>query len=360
MTTIDRHIIQRLLTGFVLLIGLLIIFFVVLHYVEYVDEFFDKGASTREIFLQYYPSYIPEIIKLTSPVALFLSAIYLTARLAQKLQLMALSTSGVSLFRICVPFLSVAFLVTCTMFWFNGWIVPRANQDRLAFEEKYLKNMDSGGAQRDIYRRTGRTGIISVGYYNQEKQTAYDVSLYNLNEDQTLQARLDSPSMTWSDSLQVWHIKKGSRRVFVNDQIRRISIAGQDTTFNLFPRDLARSGNNVDRLTIPVAADFIESLRRSGASNIGRPLVSYYSKFAYPLANFILVLVGVPLASVRRRGGQAVQIGLGLVITFFYLALIKLIEPFGYVQVIPPFAAAWIPHVLFFLLGIGLLVGMRK
>jgi lipopolysaccharide export system permease protein len=360
MTTIDRHIIRRLLTGFLFLITVLIVFFVVLHYVEHVDEFFDRGATTREIFLQYYPSYIPEIVKLTSPVALFLSAIYLTARLAQKLQLMALSTSGVSLYRISAPFLAVALLVTGFMFWFNGWIVPRANQERMAFEEQYLQNVDNGGPQRDIYRRTSPTGVISVGYYNPEKQTAHDVSLYTLHDDQTLASRLDSPSMQWNDSLEVWQIDKGVRRTFNNDRITRRGVSAKDTTFNLFPRDLARSGNNVDRLTIPVAAEFIESLRRSGAENIGQPLVAYYSKFAYPLANFILVLVGVPLASIRRRGGQAVQIGIGLAITFFYLSLIKLVEPFGYAEIISPLAAVWIPHGFFFLLGLGVMVYTRR
>lgn len=360
MTTIDRHIIWRLITGFTLLTGVLIVFFVVLHYVEYVDEFFDRGATARQIFLQYYPSYIPEIVKLTSPVALFLSAIYLTGRLAQKLQLMALSTSGVSLYRILAPFLIVALTISAGMFWFNGWIVPKANQARLAFEEEYLENTERSAAHRDIYRRTGPRGIISVGYYNREQQAAYDVSLYTMSNDQTLIERIDSPSMKWIDSLQVWHLEKGSRRSFDNGRISQHALSLRDTTLGIYPRDLARSENDVDRLTLPAASDFIASLRRSGAANIGRPLVAYYSKFAYPLANFILVLVGVPLASVRRRGGQAVQIGLGLLITFLYLTLIKLFEPFGYVQAVPPSVAVWFPHVFFLLVGIVLLVSTRK
>lgn len=360
MTTIDRHIIWRLLTGFTLLIGVLVVFFVVLHYVEYVDEFFDRGATTREIFLHYYPSYIPEIVKLTSPIALFLSAIYLTGRLAQKLQLMALFTSGVSLYRLSAPFLGVALLVSGGMFWFNGWIVPEANQARIAFEERYLKNGQSSSAHRDIYRRTGPGGVLGVGYYNQDKKVAYDVSLYSMNDDQKIVERFDSPSMKWIDSLQVWQFDHGTRRTFTGSRIAENQVSTTDTTIGLYPRDLARSENDVDRLTIPAASNFIASLRRSGASNIGRPLVAYYSKFAYPLANLVLVLVGVPLASVRRRGGQAVQIGLGLLVTFLYLAMIKLIEPFGYVQAVSPIVATWLPHVFFFLVGLVLLVTMRK
>ena len=79
----------------------------------------------------------------------------------------------------------------------------------------------------------------------------------------------------------------------------------------------------------------------------GRPIVSYHGKLAYPLANLILILLAVPLASRRRRGGQAAQLALGLGVAFVYLAMQKTIEPLGYVGDVPPEAAAWIPHAVF-------------
>lgn len=360
MTTIDRHIIRRLMTAFVLLIGLLIVFFVVLHYVEYVDEFFDNGATSREVFLQYYPSYVPEIVKLVSPVALFLSTIYLTSKLAQKLQIVALSTSGVSLYRLMRPYLLVGVFVTGFMFWFNGWIVPTANQQRMAFEEQYLNNGSSAVDDTDIYRRNAPGSIVSIGYYNRKKQVAYNVSLLTYNQQKHLKERIDTPSMHWIDSLQQWQFPKATRRTFNKQQMQQQPIASLDTTLNLYPRDIVRSAQDVNRLTLPEAANFIETLRRSGAGNMGRPLVAYYSKYTYPLANFILVLLGVPLAAVRRRGGQAVQIGLGFLVTFLYLALIKLVEPFGFMQTVSPLVAASLPHLVFLLLGLGCVLFTRK
>ena len=133
------------------------------------------------------------------------------------------------------------------------------------------------------------------------------------------------------------------------------TFAELDTVLTVLPRDLAQSERDADRLTIPEARDFVRSLERAGVTERGRPLVSYYSRFAYPFANLILVLLAVPLAAVRRRGGQAAQLALGLGVAFVYLALQKTIEPLGYVQTIEPAVAAWLPHVAFAGIAVWLL-----
>src|SRR6056297_961800 len=165
-TTFERHIIKRLLKGFFFFIGALIVFFIVLHWVEYSDDFLDGGATIAEVFTRFYPSYIPEIVRLTSPLALFLSCIYLTSTLAQELQLIALQTTGVSLYRLMRPFVVVGLGVTVFMFGFNGWVVPRTNEVVVHYENEYLPH----GSQTtvdvsEIHRREAPETILSVGYY---------------------------------------------------------------------------------------------------------------------------------------------------------------------------------------------------
>jgi lipopolysaccharide export system permease protein len=137
-------------------------------------------------------------------------------------------------------------------------------------------------------------------------------------------------------------------------------VAELDTVLNLLPRDFARTERDVEGMTIEDAAAHVAQLKRSGVGNLGRTLVAYYSKFSYPFANLIVVLIGVPLAAVRRRGGQAVQIGLGLLTAFVYLALMKLTEPLGYAGTLSPVVTAWLPHALFFAAAVIYLVRVRK
>src|SRR5690606_35996446 len=115
--------------------------------------------------------------------------------------------------------------------------------------------------------------------------------------------------MAWDDSAAAWRLTDAVLHRFARDgRAVRVSLGALDTVLTVLPADLARSERDAERLTIPEARAYVASLERAGASRIGRPLVEYHAKFAYPLANLILVLVGVPLAARRRRGGQAVQL----------------------------------------------------
>ncbi len=361
MTTFDLHIIRRLTQSYLFLVGVLIVFFIVLHYVESIDDFMDRGATMKQVLTVYYLNYIPEIVRLTSPLALFLSCVYLTGKLAQQLQLAALQTTGVSLYRVMRPYVLVALVVTGAMIWFNGWVVPRTNRIVLDFEMEYLKDAPRKLDLSDIHRQYRPGHVVTVGYYDGKANVAYRVSLQQFGQSNQMLSRIDAPRMDWVDSLAVWRLSDVTRRAFLPDgRERRSHFSRLDTAIYIFPRDFARTERDVETMTVPVAERYVSELRRSGAGNLGRPLVGYYTKFSYPFANLILVLIGVPLAAVRRRGGQAVRLGLGLLTAFAYLALQKLTEPFGYTGEVSPLLTAWLPHAVFFIVAMVLLIRTRK
>ncbi len=361
LTTFDRHILVRFSVSIVVLITALVVFFIVLDYVEHIDDFMDRGAEMRQVFLIYYPSYVPEMVKLISPLAVFMSCVYLTGRLSQQLQISALQTSGVSLQRLLAPYLIVGVMMTGMMFWFNGWLVPQSNVVRLDFEERYLKDAPRQIDSNDIHRQERPGSIVTVAFFDRRSNVGHRASLQRFAEGRRLEERIDAVRMQWVDSLRVWRLQSAVRRRFdPGGHERREVIPTMDTTLTVYPRDFARTEKDVQSMTIPVSLEYIDALERAGADNLGRARVEYYSKFSYPIANFILVLIGVPLASVRRRGGQAVQLGIGLGIAFVYLAVMKFVEPFGYTQALQPAVASWLPHVVFFVVAIVVILRTRK
>jgi lipopolysaccharide export system permease protein len=361
MTRFDRFIIGRVLMGYLTLIGVFIVFFVILHFSESMDDFHDRGAPLREVFLVYYPSYMPDIVRLVSPLAIFLSCIYWTARLAQSLQLVSLHASGVSLRRIMLPFVIVGLALTSFHFWFNGWVVPHTNRTVLDFEQLYLRDAARSVTTTDIHRQNRPGSILTVSFYDRASSVAHRVSLQDFDEGRRMIRRVDSNRMEWLDSLGVWRLREPVIRTFDTEGLERREKSLQiDTTLNILPQDLARTERDVESMTVTGAALYIDELRRAGVAEMGRTLVGYYAKFAYPFANIILVLIAVPLAAVRRRGGQAAQIGLGFAIAFIYLALQKLSEPFGYSGDISPVLTAWLPHAVFALFALVLLLRARR
>ena len=358
MVTFDWHVIKRIGGGYVLLVVSLILFFILLHYLEHIDDFLDSGAPMNKIYSVYYPSYIPEIIRLISPLALFLAAIYVTGKSAQSLEIIALQTGGVALVRLLIPYGIIGVSATGLMLFVGGWLAPLTNQTVLEYDSLYLKDAPKQVDISEIHLQNDPLSVITVGYYNQRTSTAHRVLLQRFDDAGRLVERIDGQTMAWRDS--VWHLPYGVVRTFRDSLETRSVLVGIDTVLRVFPRDLARTQRDIEAMTIPVAASYVDALRRSGTDEIGHAEVGYYTKYTYPLANLIVVLIALPLACTRRRGGQAVQIGLGLLVAFSYLAVQKLTEPFGYAGELDPLLTAAAPHVVFLIGALTALVKSRS
>jgi lipopolysaccharide export system permease protein len=89
-------------------------------------------------------------------------------------------------------------------------------------------------------------------------------------------------------------------------------------------------------------------------------MVDFYGKISYPFAAVIVVLFGVPFASVRRRGGTGVQLGISLLICFIYLIVMKVSQVFGYNGDVNPLLTAWAANLVFFAGAITVIVRVRK
>lgn len=360
MKTIDLHLMRRLAVGYLTLIGVLIVCFVLFHYVEYVDDFFAKGATTRQVFFQYYPNYLPEIIKLISPLALFLASVFLTTKLSEELQITALLASGISLQRLFVPYLLVGITTMVIMFWFNGYLVPETNRFRLDFEERFFKETGRRIDTNNLHRQNAPGSVLTVRFFDDRTETAHQTSLQHYDEQNRLVRRVDAQEMRWIDSLSVWRLEFVASRSFLGGRERREIRNSVDTLLNILPRDLARKERDVEALTIPHAREYIESIERAGVSDRAVALVQYLNKYAYPMANVVVTLLAFPMGAVRSRRGKTAQIGLALFVAFVYLAAMRLVEPLGFSGDLSPAITAWGPHVVFGLLGLLMLDRVRR
>ncbi len=358
ISTMDRHVIFRTLLAYVFLIMVLVVFFVLIHYLEHIDDFLDRNASMQKIYLVYYPSFIPDIIYQISPLALFLAAIFVTGRLAQSLQVIALQTSGIALQRLMLPYVLIGLFVSAFMFFIGGWIAPHTNETVLSYDQLYINTRAQQIYVSEIHRRNDPESVVTVGYFDRRTNTAHRVQLQRFGPDGTLIERVDGQQMVWQDSL--WHFSYATVRSFDGGHEERRILSPLDTVLRVLPRDLARTEREIQSMTLPVATGYVDALKRSGLADIGRDMVGYYSKFAYPWANLILILIAVPLACRRHRGGQAIQIGIGLLIAFTYLVAQKLTEPFGYTEELAPLFAVVLPHVAFSTVAVIAVIFTRK
>lgn len=356
---LDRHIFFRLfgITLFVLLV--LIFIYIVIDFSNNSDSFTDKGATMNQIFGIYYLNYIPEIIRLIMPLAVFVACLYLTGQMADRLEIIALKAAGVSLYRLIVPFLAFALLMTITISYLDGFVIPGSNAKRIAFEEEYLKGASEQLDRRQIYRQESENIIFKINYFNDREQTAHRVEIIQFESD-SLRKTMNIQKMTWQDTTKQWLFTGVETKVFNAGGFKTIYTDSVDTTLNILPGDLSRTTSDIYQLTYPEANSYIQSIKRSGAGGVEDPQVKFYGRLIYPFSIIVVSIIGFSIAAVRRKSGRGFHIAAGLTISFIYLCLMKVIEPFGARGTIDPLIATLTPHLFFFIVGVVLLISARK
>jgi lipopolysaccharide export system permease protein len=362
MKLLDRYIIRQFLVTALFSLAAVTVIFVVIDAMEKLDNFIDRQAST-EVVARYYLYFIPEIIKLITPVAMLLASLFVTARLSTQNELTAMKSSGISLYRLMAPYVIVALLVTGCSIYFNGWIVPVANRAKLSIERQYLGS--SGGwhaTATDLYIQDSPTRIISLGFYDDARASAQRVSMQEFSDTNLtiITGRTDASGMSWDSTARGWILRNGTQRWFTGGKERMESFATRPAgRLHFTPDDLRKKQEKPDEMDYYTLREFIGNQQRAG-QDVNRWLVDFYSKISFPFATVIVVLFGVPFSSVRRRGGVGVQLGISLLICFIYLIFMKVSQVFGYNGDVNPLLTAWMANIIFFVAAVVVMLRVKK
>jgi lipopolysaccharide export system permease protein len=370
MTILDRYIVRQFVSTFFFGLLAFLLIFLIIDMMEKLDDFIDANVPVLTI-IQYYLWFTPEIVKLMTPIAMLLASLFVTGRLSSQNELSAIKSSGVSLYRVLIPFLVVSFLVSSASVYFSGWVVPFANQKKFAIERAHLHRSGGSFSRYNIYFQEGRTRLVSMNFYDSQAQTASTVSIQEFADTNltVLVRRYDARQMTWlergagpGDSLhEGWVLMRGARRELGTRQEETLSSFDRLPIgmLRITPAEIEKKQRKPDELDYTELKAFIENQQQSG-QDVSRWLVDFHSKIAFPFASVIVVLFGVPFGSIRRRSGVAIDFGICVAVTFIYLAFMKTSHVFGYNGDVNPLLTAWLANLLFLTLGIVNLIRVQK
>lgn len=345
-TRIDRSITTRLalITGMVLF--LLILIFIVIDYSENSDDFSDRGATMGMVWGDYYLPYIPEIVRLVSPVAVFTASLLIMGLMTQRREWTALKAGGVSLYRIQRPFAMFGLAIAILVFFLDGFVIPPATAKRLRFEREYVMTRSDRVENSTIYRQEAPDHLLTINYYSPADSIAHRVFSYRFDNERIART-MEIQRMVYQGDSGRWRLFNVKETVFDSVRVIRNQIDTLDVSWSVYPRDMARTTTEVYQLTYPEAVQYIESLKRVGVGGLELPQVQFFGRLTYPLSILIVTLLGVAIASIRFNGGTGMHLGIGLAVSFLYLAMMKLIEPFGYSGILSPWVTTLFPHAFF-------------
>ncbi len=90
--------------------------------------------------------------------------------------------------------------------------------------------------------------------------------------------------------------------------------------------------------------------------SLNRRKIDFYDKFSLPLACIIFVIFGAPIGIYSKRAGYAFGFIVGLMLCgiywFFYYGMIVM----GKKMILPPFLSVFLPNIVFFVIGIIILI----
>ncbi|MBE2189565.1 MAG: LptF/LptG family permease [Desulfobulbaceae bacterium] len=352
MKIIDRYIIKQFIFTFIFAQAALSMIFVVIDLMSNLDKFLDQNASV-EVIASYYFYFMPEIIKMLTPIASLLSTLFTMGRMSTLNEITAMKSGGVSLYRIMLPFVTMAILISFAHLYFNGWVVPESNKQKHDISNKYFSTSNSNAPIYNLYFREGPTVNLLMQHYDSDIKSGSRIAIEYFTDEVTprLSRRIESNIILWDEVKQKWMMKQVIERIYSGNNVNTIKHDSLEITLNITDSKIAKLKKSPDEMNFDELAEFIEILQ-SGGRNVRELQIDYHGQFAFPFANFIVILFGVPFASVRRKGGIAIQIGAALVISFFYIIFLKVSQPLAQTMDIQPIVAGWMANMIFFVAGI--------
>ena len=348
MKILDRYILKKFLSTFLFVVAILVAIIVIIDITEKNDKFIKHGLTLAEI-LPYYLSFIPFVANLITPITVFIATVFVTSKMAQHTEIIAILSSGVSFRRMIVPYMIGAAIIGALSFYLNGWVIPNANKTRVAFEVQYVKR-PFNYSEKNIHRKVGDDVYIYMESYNNHSNKGYRFTIEKIKENNLLE-KLEAKSLEWNQDSSRWLVKDWKKRVFVD--MEEIVTEGKelDTAINILPEDFESDYRKNETLTMTELDDHVDTLQARGADNAEVYQIEKYVRYMAPFTVIILTFIGLTVSSRKTRGGAGFQIALGFLIAFIFIIFFIFSKSIAE-KSSTPILAVWIPNIVFSIVGL--------
>lgn len=350
---LDRYIIVKFISTYIFLIAIIIVIAVIFDFNENIDKLTQSHASALKI-AQYYMNFVPYFANLFSPLFVFIAVIFFTSKLADKSEIIAMKSTGMSFKRLLRPYMFTAALIAASTFALGAYVIPKSNVARVSFQNRYIKKKTDITSVDNVQMQVD-TGVVAyITHFDNVTKSGYGFSLDKFVEKK-LVSHLTAQSIqydTLSDKRFSWTLRTYEVRTLKG--MREVLSRGDkiDTTIVMEPKDFFYVRDQEQTLTLPELREFIARQKLRGVSNISKFEVEYYKRYAMPFAAFILTVIGVCLSSQKRKGGMGISLGAGLALSFAYILFQTVSASFANNAGLDASVAVWMPNVVFALIAI--------
>lgn len=356
---LDRYIIRKFLTLFLLIFFSLILVFVIITFFEQIDDVYQHNKTIGQ-FLVYIWFRIPEFIHYTLPICAMASSLLCIGFLTKTNEITAMKTIGISVYRIISPIVVLSFLVCVVSFYLQENITPYTNKKA---EEKWNEINDIPPRsynqldQRWVMGRD-RNRFYYYKHFDPDIPAFSSLSIYEFDPD------------SWSLNKR-YFAEKGyflEGKLILVDCWFRDFLDNKPVNFErrdsleLFDAEdqqyFVKVWKDSDQLNYGELSAYIDDVEAKGFETVQYKVDLNY-KVSFPLAGLVMTLLGIPFAFSMGKRGTLVGVGLSLLFAMIYWGAMGVFKSLGYIHFLSPFLAAWGPNLFFGLIGLYLLFNLR-
>ena len=360
---VDEYVLREFLLTFAMVMVTFVMLMLVFTFFELLGDII-RNRTPLVTVGEYLVNLTPSMIYLITPLSVLIGVLVVFGVMNRNSEITAMKATGISLYRITVPVLVIAAMLSAALFAFDELYLPQANR-----KQEALRNVIKGKPAETVehpgrnwmfgQQRPGQPAVIFYyEYFDPEISAFGNISVFEFDPGSfALIKRIHATAAHWEPNLEAWVFEDGWERSFQSDQITNFRTFPVSTFREVFepPSYFTREVRQSSEMSFGELARYIHSLRQSGFNTV--PLrVQLNHKLAYPLITLVMSLLAIPFALSMGKRGSLSGIGVAIGVAITYYVVSAFFENMGNVSWLPAVLAAWSPDLLFGLAGAYLLL----
>lgn len=346
MRTIDRYILQELGIPFAQSLGALTFILLTREILRLVELLINKGVGLVPL-LKTFVLLLPSFFVLTLPMACLIASISAFSRLSSDRELTAMQATGVSMRRLLKPVLLFSISVFLMTLYLAQFAQPWTGQSLKKLALIMLRDQVSLAFDEGVFNTPTENVVMYLGERSlPEGPRGVFISDTRIKGEPRIIVARD-----WSAINDPLHnrvgmtLRDGTIHVNPKDprEYRVIMFTHYDFKMNLSE---SLSPTPEEHLSLQEIRDKITETKGEDPRYL-RMLQDHYKNLAVPVSTLLFGIIGMPLGIVIKRSGRAGGFAVGILIVLLFYVLNVVADYWVSSRVLPPFAAAWFPDVVF-------------
>ena len=329
---------------------------IIIDLTDNLDKYLGQQLSMGRIALSYL-YWLPDSMFMILPAAVLFATVFAIGALTRHSEITAAKASGISFYRFIAPIFLGAVIATI-LGLILGELAPLTNKKRMEILQGNRVNVSSDRYNFAYAADRGR--VYKIGALHLVTPTIDGMVIERKGSGPDYPTYLITASGATYNARRGWMLRKGAMHV-MPDTLHNLTFSFDslvDRHFTEAPKQLTLTQKAPADMGFRELGRFITSMERSGAE-VNELRVERMLKIAIPITCIVILLFGAPLATSTQRGGAAYGVGVSLATTVIFLMLIQLTKGIGGKGMIPADLAAWIPSIIFGVVGIILFARVR-